>query len=175
MIGRFGNQAFQYAFGCQYNKYNISYYLPSQWKVQFCSSLGLASILPDDDLRLHINQTSPQLDTREYRLHAILDHNSKTNDCIENVDFAYQQHLGKLNIAFDDLSCMYSQHNFDIMDKIFVKSIFQFTDEVKESNLYKTLEEKEPTISLMSGEEILLFLVMREVIRLFLKNLISKQ
>ena len=141
-IGRFGNRMFLYAFGCQYaKKYNCTFYIPSAWEgTSVFVDNEYVKIIPDDELRLRINQTDPRMDTVEYRKQSLMDYNKRTNDNVEYVT-TQRQMLGKSNIAFDDLHCMYFADLFNIMETSFIREIFEFNNEVKQSVLYQELEQ----------------------------------
>tara|TARA_B100001094_G_scaffold87743_1_gene83918 strand:+ start:4255 stop:5211 length:957 start_codon:yes stop_codon:yes gene_type:complete len=140
--GRFGNRMFLYSFGCQYaKKYNCKFYIPSEWEgsTLFVKN-KYVDVIPDDELRLHINQTHPDMDTKEYRKYALENYVKRTGDNVEYVQ-TNKEMMGKTNIAFDDLHCMYFPDLFKIMETRFVKSIFEFNDNVKNSQLWKNLSQ----------------------------------
>jgi hypothetical protein len=140
--GRFGNRMFLYSFGCQYaKKYNCTFYIPSEWEgTTLFVKNPYVKIIPDDELRLHINQTHADMDTKEYRKEALENYNKRSGDIIEYVQ-TNNQMLGKTNIAFDDLHCMYFPELFKIMESKFVKEIFEFSDDVKNSTLWSTFSK----------------------------------
>jgi hypothetical protein len=136
-IGRFGNRMFQYAFGCSYaKKYNCIFYIPSEWEGTIIFRENkYCKIITDDILRHHINQTLYV--TSEYYKEHMNNYNIRTNDKMEFVCFNDKKNLGKINIAFDDLHCMYYTHCFNIIDSEFIKEIFTFNDAVLNSDIYK--------------------------------------
>ena len=117
-IGRFGNRMFQYVFGCAYaKKFNCTYYIPSEWEgTQLFRSNRYCKIIPDDTLRLCVNQTLPELTTNEYLKSALAEYNAKNNDTVSFVNFDDPANIGNDNVAFNDLSCMYFSHCFDLVD-----------------------------------------------------------
>lgn len=140
--GRFGNRMFQYAFGCQYAKtYDCTFYIPSEWEGnKLFKPNPYVKVLPDDELRLHINQTHKAMDTLDYRMYALKKYKERTGDDVEFVVTNQKYHMGKTNIAFDDLSCMYFPHIFQMLDLNFLKNeVFVFKDEIVQSELYKEL------------------------------------
>ena len=140
--GRFGNRMFQYAFGCQYAKtYGVKFYIPSGWEGdKLFKPNKYVEILPDDDLRLHVNQTHKDMDNLEYRKWALEKYKERTGDPVEFVITNQKSFLGKTNIAFDDLSCMYFPHIFEMLDIQFLKKeVFVFKDEILSSQLYKEI------------------------------------
>ena len=146
--GRFGNRMFLYAFGCQYaKKYNCTFYIPSTWEgTSIFVNNEYVKIIPDDELRLRINQSDPRMDNIEYRKQSLIDYNARTKDNVEFVT-TNRQMLGKTNIAFDDLHCMYFPDLFNIIEKTFIREIYEFNDAVKNSELYKELETLKGTYS----------------------------
>lgn len=139
--GRFGNRMFQYAFGCQYAKtYGCTFYMPSEWEgTRLFKPNKHVAIIPDDTLRLHINQTHKDMDTLDYRIKALNDYKTRTGDIVEFVVTNQKEHFGKTNIAFDDLSCMYFPHIFDMLEIEFMREIFEFNDVVKSLPMYNEL------------------------------------
>ena len=137
-IGRFGNRMFQYAFGCSYaKKYNCIFYVPSEWEGDIIFRENkYCKIITNDLLRHHINQTGFTI-TDEYYKEQLTQYKKRTNDLIEFVSFDNKQNLGKINVAFDDLHCMYFPHCFDIIDSELIKEIFTFNDAVLNSEIYK--------------------------------------
>ena len=138
-IGRFGNRMFQYAFGCAYaKKFNCTYYIPSEWEgTRLFRNNGYCKIIPDDTLRLHANQTLPELTTNEYLKSALAAYNAKNNDTVEFVEFIDPIYIGNDNVAFNDLHCMYFSHCFDLVDDDLISEIFKFNDEIINSDMYK--------------------------------------
>jgi len=147
-IGRFGNRLFEYAYGCCYaRKYGLVYYMPSEWEgVTLFNPNFQARIQPNDLLRQKINQSHKDMDTIAYRREAVAEYNRNNNDNINMVNFHDVKVLGQKNIFFDDLNMMYFQHCFDIMEMDYIKrEVFKFSDAIKQSELYKTLEKKKGT------------------------------
>ena len=143
--GRFGNRVFQYAFGCLYAKiYGCTFYMPSGWEGdKLFKPCKYAEIIPDDELRLHINQTQKEMDNVDYRRYALNKYKERTGDKVEFVITNNKAILGKTNIAFDDLSCMYFPHIFDLWDMEFLKNeVFVFRDDVIASELYRDIVSK---------------------------------
>ena len=138
-IGRFGNRMFQYVFGCAYaKKFNCTYYIPSEWEgTRLFRSNRYCKIIPDDALRLCVNQTLPQLTTNEYLQSALAEYNAKNNDTVKFVNFDNPINIGNDNVAFNDLNCMYFSHCFDLVDDDLISEIFKFNDTIINSDMYK--------------------------------------
>jgi len=143
-IGRFGNRMFQYAFGCSYaKKFGCIFYMPSEWEgTLLFKENKYAKIITDDELRLHINQTYAD---ENYRMSHFFGYKFRTRDNIELVNFSDKRHIGKTNIAFQDLNCMYFPFLFEILDSNFLKEIFTFNDNVKNSEMYNWFESRKHT------------------------------
>lgn len=156
-IGRFGNRMFQYAFGCAYaKKYNCIYYRPSEWEGDILfNPVPYAKIITDDLLRLKINQTLPVFDNKEARRNALYEYNNRTGDNVEYVYCGHQSTIGKINFAYDDLDCMYFKHCFDLLSDDLLKEIFQFKNDILESDVYKyfiNMKETYDVIHLRRGD-----------------------
>jgi hypothetical protein len=140
-IGKFGNRMFQYAFGCSYaKKYNCIFYVPSKWEGDIIFRENkYCKIITDDILLHHINQCLyiNDYDKVQYYKEQLSQYKIRTNDTIEFVSFENKQNLGKINVAFGDLHCMYFSHCFDFMDTDLIKEIFTFNDAVLNSEMYK--------------------------------------
>lgn len=149
--GRFGNRMFTYAFCNAFaRKYNLKYYLPSEWEGShlFVDS-EYAEIIPDDELRLHVNQSHKSMDTREYRTQAVENYKRKSGDTATLVTLKEERIHTLNNLYFDDLDCMYVDHCYKTMDTSFVKSLFQFNTIVKNSQIYRELENLKGTYDLV--------------------------
>ena len=138
-IGRFGNRMFQYAFGAFYaSHFGATYYLSSDWEgsVLF-KTLPNVSVIPDDQLRLEINQSSDGLDTQEYRKSAVKRYNQRHSDQLAFVSFDHEANYGRLNVCFDDLHMMYFPWIFRSYSVAKIRSFFQFSDQVKALPVYQ--------------------------------------
>lgn len=138
-FGRFGNRMFQYVFGCAYaKKFNCTYYIPSEWEgTHLFRKNKYCQLIPNDALRLCVNQTLPEMTTTQFLKSSLAEYNAKNNDTVEFVDTANKDHIGKDNIAFNDLNCMYFSHCFDLVDDDLVSEIFTFNDVIVNSDVYK--------------------------------------
>ena len=143
-IGRFGNRMFQYAFGCCYAKqFNCTFYIPSSWEgTVLFTQPEYCKIIPDDELRLHINQSYAD---ESYRKTHFLKYKERTGDAVEYINFNNPSHIGKTNIAFDDLNCMYYKHCFKIYNNDIIKEIYTFNHVILQSDIYKWFEDRNNT------------------------------
>lgn len=143
--GRFGNRMHQYAYGATYSKLNnVKFMLPSDWEGTKLFKNQFHEVCQDDTTRLHINQSVKPFDSLQYRDFALkkyLDPNIK----YINVDDPNQNYKNyNYNLFFDSL-CAYHESIFKLMSKEYIKYIFQFSDEVKNLDFYKRLEDKQGT------------------------------
>ena len=135
-IGRFGNRMFQYAFGCSYAKrYNCIFYIPSEWEGSIIfKQNNYCRLITDEMLSTDINNPSA---TDEMRKTSLANYNDRTGDAVEYVSFQNKHAVGKVNVAFADLHCMYYQYLFDIFDEELIKEIYTFNDAVLQSEMYQ--------------------------------------
>ena len=147
-IGRLGNRMFQYAYGCQYAFLNkLVYYYPSNWEgTVLFKPFPFAQKIPDEDfsecLLHHVNEASGRAAVG--RIKCMSDNDSET----KFVDFhSFEKKESKSqNIAFNDISMMFSNKNMDIMCTEFLrKSVFVFSELVKGTSMYKDLESRKGT------------------------------
>ena len=145
-IGRFGNRMFQYAFGCSYAKrYNCIFYIPSEWEGSIIFKHNKhCRIITDEMLSTDINNPSA---TDEMRKKSLANYNDRTGDTVEYISFQNKHAIGKVNVAFADLHCMYFQHLFDIFDQDLIKEIYTFNEAVLQSEMYQWFYEKKHTQS----------------------------
>ena len=135
-IGQIGNRMFQYAFGCSYAKrFNCIFYVPSEWEGTIIFKPNkYCRIITDDILSLEINDPSA---TEVMRENSLKNYNNRTGDNMEFISLQNKNNIGKTNIAFDDLDCMYYTHLFDLFDTELIKEIYTFNETVLNSVMYQ--------------------------------------
>jgi len=135
-IGQIGNRMFQYAFGCSYAKrFNCIFYVPSEWEGTIIFKPNkYCRIITDDILSLEINDPSA---TEVMRENSLKNYNNRTGDNVEFISLQNKNNIGKTNIAFDDLDCMYYTHLFDLFDTELIKEIYTFNETVLNSVMYQ--------------------------------------
>lgn len=143
--GRFGNRVFSYMFGKHYaDVNNIDFYLPSQWEgTRLFVNSGVKTI-SSDKLRLELNQSTKPMDSIEYRKGAIDRYNQRTGDNLTYFNPDSQAHMRTRNVFFDSL-CVHSDANFRSYDKSKMLQWLEFSDEVKNLDVYKRLEDNQGT------------------------------
>ena len=143
--GRFGNRVFSYMFGKHYaNKHNLQFYLPSNWEgTRLFVDSGVKTIT-NDNLRIQVNQSKKPMDSIEYRKKAVNDYNQRVNDSLVYFNPDTQALNQQKNVFFDSL-CIHSDANFRDYNKQQMLKWLQFSDEVKNLDIYKELEDKQGT------------------------------
>ena len=143
--GRFGNRVFSYMFGKHYSdKHNIDFYLPSAWEGTRLFVDSGVKVIADDQLRLQVNQSKKPMDSLEYRKTAVDNYNRISGDNLVYFNPDTQASHNKKNVFFDSL-CIHSDSNFREYDKSKMLNWLQFSDEVKNLDIYKKLEDKQGT------------------------------
>lgn len=143
--GRFGNRVFSYMFGKHYSdKHNIDFYLPSEWEGTRLFVDSGVKVIADDQLRLQVNQSKKPMDSLEYRKTAVDNYNRISGDNLVYFNPDTQASHNKKNVFFDSL-CIHSDSNFREYDKSKMLNWLQFSDEVKNLDIYKKLEDKQGT------------------------------
>lgn len=143
--GRFGNRVFSYMFGKSYaDRYGLDFYLPSEWEGTHLFVDSGVKTITDDVLRLEVNQSKKPMDSIEYRREAIQRYNSRANDNLRFFNPDYEGQTEHRNVFFDNL-CIHSDQNFRNYDKSKILKWLEFSDEVKNLDVYKRLEDKQGT------------------------------
>ena len=111
--------------------------MPSEWEgtVLFRSN-PYSQVISDEQLRTEINDEKMGLS----RQSALLSYNTRTGDNVAFVQFGDSKHIGRTNVAFDDLDCMYHSHCFDLIDDDILEECYRFNDAVLNSELYRYFE-----------------------------------
>jgi hypothetical protein len=141
--GRFGNRMHQYAYGMTYaRKHNVQFILPSRWE---------GTVLFKNHKNYTLDKES-ELALFEVRDGTSLSEDRKkvVKDFLPEVKFIdpklpsenYAQSEDPL--CFDDL-CAYHPSVFAEMSKKYLLDIFEFSDEVKETDAYKYWQSKAGT------------------------------
>ncbi len=150
--GRFGNRMFMYAFCNSLAELNgLTYYIPSEWEgTHLFKNHERVKIIPDDELRLHVNQSQKGMDTKEYRAKAVEYYKQRSQDIsLTHVTLKEERIYDMKNMYYDDLDCMYAGHCHKHMSKDFVKQLFEFNENVKNSEMYKEIETLKGTYDLV--------------------------
>ena len=143
--GRFGNRVFSYMYGRSYaEKGGLDFYIPSEWEGTRLFKDDGYKIIDDDELRLAVNQTMPQFDNIDARGDAVGEYNRRKNCNIRYVNADHAREFGSPNRWFDSL-CVHSCEVFSMYSEKKMLKWFEFTDEVKNLDIYKRLEDKQGT------------------------------
>jgi hypothetical protein len=142
--GRFGNRMHQYAYGVTYSKlHNVPFILPSDWEGTRLFKTQHHTVLKNDDLRLRLNQTREDLATPEYRNVSIFEHYP---DAIKiHPEMTDQNYKAYEHPVYFDSVCAYSSTIFTPMTNEHLLSVFEFSDEVKDTWAYKYWEARKGT------------------------------
>lgn len=143
--GRFGNRVFSYIYGRTYaDKFNMDFYLPSEWEGTHLFKDNDYKIIEDDELRMLVNQTHPDMDNLQFRMNAIQSYNKRNKKNLRYINPDKITDFGKPNVYFDSL-CVHSCEVFSEYSKKKILNWLEFSDEVKNLDVYKRLEDRQGT------------------------------
>jgi hypothetical protein len=143
--GRFGNRMFSVAFGRHYAEtFDHDFYIPSEWEGSVLFENPGCKVIEDDELRLRLNQTMPELDNLKYRRESIEDFCRRTKARLTFIDPCIKADYGKTNVYFDS-GCFFSGHLFERYSKKRMHEWFRLSDAVKSLEIYKRLEQIQGT------------------------------
>lgn len=149
--GRFGNRMHTYAYAhARAKKFGGELLLPSEWEGDKLFNLD-HKIINDEELRLYINQSIQPFDNLNYRMKKVLEYNRRSKD----FNFKYinadnpKENFKNFNtdVCIDSVSA-YHHSIFDNMLLEDVLKLYQFSDEVKNLDIYKKLEDKQGTYNI---------------------------
>lgn len=142
--GRFGNRMHQYAYGVTYSKLNnVPFYLPSDWEGTYLFKTQHHTIIENDEVRLNINQTHPDLCNINFKTQSI----QKSYPDAKRIhpEMNDQNYLNHSVPVFFDSVCAYSSTVFDPMSKNHLLNVFELSDKVKETDAYKYWSDRQGT------------------------------
>ena len=146
-IGRFGNRMFQVAFGKTYElRFGVEFRAVSKWEGDFVFQNCKTKLIPEDDLRNELTRygSSHSGQTLDGWKDIIKKHNERVGDDLSFL-FPYDQpQWGRTNVCLD-CSCWDSNFLFKQYSKKELKHFFEFSDELKASDIYKRAEDKQGT------------------------------
>lgn len=145
-LGRFGNRLFTYAFANHIAcKFGLSIYAPSEWEgTRLFRNAAKWRVITNDLLRLKLNQCLTELDTIDYRRSAIDEYNRESGDDLRVADLEKSSEYGSSNVAFEALCC-WEPWIFANYTRQELLSCFEFSDEVKASEVYRFYESIQGT------------------------------
>ena len=126
----------QYAYGATYSKLNnTEFILPSDWEGTKLFKNQYHKVSSNDNLRLELNQTFKDWRTKE-RINKIV--TSQYPNAIEINPEIYPQNYKKYDneIYFDSIAA-YGNFVYAKMSRDFLLKVFEFSDEVKNTEAYK--------------------------------------
>ena len=146
-IGRFGNRMFQVAYGKTYElRFGVEFRLVSKWEGDFLFKNCQSKLIPDDEFRnkLKAYGSSHSGQTLEGWQKIIEEYNKRAG---ENLSFVFpydEPQWGRTNVCLD-CACWDNEFLFKQYSKKEIKEFFEFSDEVKASDIYKRAEDKQGT------------------------------
>lgn len=142
--GRFGNRMHQYAYGATYNKLTGSQFvLPSDWEGTKLFKNQFHIVSENDELRHQLNQSHPAHHTRNALIKKVKD--IYPNSFLINPEQAPYNYAKYLDPVFFDSVCAYGSDIYNKMSKNFLLEVFEFSDEVKNTEVYKYWSNKQGT------------------------------
>lgn len=145
--GRFGNRMHTYAYAWnRAKKLGGDLYLPSEWEGDYLFKLD-HKIIDDDAFRLSINQSASHFDNLSYRMEAVkkLNHKTPFNFRYVNADDPNENYNKYNQGVVIDSVCAYHHSIFDNMKLSDILELYEFSDKVKNLDIYKRLEDKQGT------------------------------
>ena len=100
-------------------------------------------VIPNDLLRMKVNQTHPSMDNFEYRKRAVLEFDPSALHIGPDHGIRTYEKIGR-NTFFDAL-CAYHPEVFSQMSIASLRMIFDFSDRVKSLDIYKRSEDRQGT------------------------------
>jgi hypothetical protein len=134
--GRFGNRMHQYAYGATYSRLNdTEFILPSDWEGTRLFKNQYHTVSTNDQLRLELNQSFPGADNPERLDKIVL---AQYQNAIKINPQISPENYNKYDTpAYFDNLCAYSDDIYKKMSKDHLLEVFEFSDEVKETEAYQ--------------------------------------
>ena len=147
-IGRFGNRMFQVAYGKTYElRFGVEFRTISEWEGDFIFKNYKTKLVQDDEFRNDLNKYGSQSDgqTLEGWQEIIVKYNKRTKSDLSFV-FPYdgESQWGRTNVC-QDCSCWDDAWLFKQYSQKELRQFFEFSDELKASDFYKRMEDKQGT------------------------------
>jgi|688.fasta_scaffold01503_10 hypothetical protein len=134
--GRFGNRMHQYAYGATYSRVTgTEFLLPSDWEGTRLFKNQHHRVLENDNVRFELNQSFPGANNPD-RIKNVLD-NSFKNIKLINPEQSPENYLKYDYPVYFDSVCAYGNDIYYPMLKNHLLDVFEFSDEVKNTESYK--------------------------------------
>lgn len=134
--GRFGNRMHQYAYGATYARVNnAKFLLPSDWEGTKLFKNQYHTVIENDQLRLMLNQSLNEFHTDEKHKEEISKIFPGAQRVLPESKNGYD--LNRFGTMYFDSVCAYHQNIYTKMSKEHLLDVFEFSDEVKETEAYK--------------------------------------
>jgi hypothetical protein len=145
--GRFGNRMHQYAYGATYSQLTKTpFILPSDWEGTRLFKNQYHTILNNEDLRFELNQSFKGADDPA-RIRKLLKEAYPNIKQITPEISPENYKKYKHPVYFDSL-CAYGNDVYYPMSKSHLSEVFEFSDEVKNTEAYKYWSERQGTYDL---------------------------
>ena len=145
-IGRFGNRCHSYLYGKHIEeKFGQKFYVGQTWDGSVLFNNPTPVVDPNFNSVRFIYaggaEKLPEFKTNKERLDK---YNSEFGDSVELIDPVHRKNYGKRNTAFISLvtDCGWFYENVSLSE---IKKYFEFSAEVKQTDLYKELEDQQGT------------------------------
>jgi len=146
-IGRFGNRMFQVAYGKTLEKsFGVEYRTVSKWEGDVLFKNCKSKIIQDKKLLEECSKVAlgPDSNSFEEWSRVIDEYNKRTGS---NTKFIFPCDIGSWREPETDLAmdccCWDSEYIFSQYNKRDLRKLFEFSDEVKDSDVYKRAEDKQ--------------------------------
>lgn len=131
--GKFGNRMHQYAFGATYKRINdVQYYTHSDWEGSKLFKVREESVIDIPELVTGLNDGSVLGEKRDELVKRFIPGIQK----IEPLHYPENYKKYDYPVFFDSLSA-YNDSVFEKMNRSHIIKVFEFSDEVKETDAYK--------------------------------------
>jgi hypothetical protein len=134
--GRFGNRMFQYAYGATYAKLTgLPYWLPSEWEGTRLFRHQDHRVVDNEEIRLALNSADEGPEANERRMEAVRKHYPDAE--LFDAELVADPYRTPRHPWCHANMCAYNTAIFARMSRAHLKSVFEFSDEVKRLEAYK--------------------------------------
>ena len=134
--GRFGNRMFQYAYGATYARLTgLEFWIPSEWEGTRLFRHQPHRVVENDDIRLALTRSDDGAASDQQRLQAVQKYYPDAE--LLDVEAAPDPYVKPGHPLCHANGCAYNKAIFARMSKSHLKSLCEFSDEVKRLEAYK--------------------------------------
>ena len=144
-VGRFGNRMFQVAYGKMFEKaFNVDFRVTSEWEGDTLFKNCKSKLILNKKLREELVNYGREISGHTHEKWIEI-----TKKYDNSMEYMFPYDLGswkkpKSNLWFD-CACWDSEYIFSQYNKKDLKKLFEFSDEVKQSDVFKRAEDKQGT------------------------------